>query len=220
MIYKVFFFIPNLIGYLRALLYLSAFIVHTFNYWQLSIILYTIAFLLDELDGRAAKKFNQVTQFGASLDMVLDRCATTGLCLILAQIYPICLVIFIILITLDISSHYYLLSISGKLQTPSHKAVTSWSKNRLLALYYDNKLVFDLLIASNELFYILLYITAYTTGFKITLLGVTFGFWQGFLLITFPLYLLKQTINVLQLIFAARQIALLDLESRKKEKTN
>ncbi|MEC4982897.1 MAG: CDP-alcohol phosphatidyltransferase family protein, partial [Oscillatoria sp. PMC 1076.18] len=92
---KVFFFIPNLIGYLRALLYLSAFTIHSFNYWQLSIILYTIGFLLDELDGRAAKKFNQTTQFGASLDMVLDRCATTGLCLILAQIYPQYSVIFI-----------------------------------------------------------------------------------------------------------------------------
>ena len=54
-----------------------------------------IAFILDEFDGRAARAYNQSSNFGAALDMVADRSATAGLRLILAQLYPQYLLFFI-----------------------------------------------------------------------------------------------------------------------------
>ncbi|MEC4802797.1 MAG: CDP-alcohol phosphatidyltransferase family protein [Jaaginema sp. PMC 1079.18] len=217
---RVFFFAPNLVGYLRALLYLSAFIVHTFNFWQLSIILYTLGFLLDELDGRLAQQFDQKTQFGAALDMVLDRCATTGLCLILAQLYPRFLVIFIVLIALDISSHFYVVLATHLLAKSSHKDGNIWSKNWLVSLYYNQKAFFDALIAGNELFYILLYIQAYGISWQLLVLGIPLNLWQILLGIVFPLYSLKQLINIVQLVLAANQVALMDWQSRVSEKIN
>ena len=103
---RVFLYVPNIIGYVRFILYLASFISHSLNHWQLCISLYAIAFILDEFDGRAARIYNQSSNFGAALDMTADRCATAGLCLILAQLYPNYLVAFIGAIALDVSSHY------------------------------------------------------------------------------------------------------------------
>lgn len=214
----VFFLLPNLIGYIRALLYIAAFGVHLRGQWQLCIALYFLGFLLDELDGRAASQYNQKSNFGAALDMVLDRSATTGLCLILAQLYPAYSLGFILLITLDISSHYYLLAATVILEKSSHKEVESWSSNPLLNLYYGKKIVFDGLIVGNELFYGLLYICYYAPGFLLKLSGINLGVWQLFLLLCLPAYCLKQMVNLIQLQMAARKIAAMDLLSRNGEK--
>ena len=104
---KVLLYIPNLIGYGRFLFYAGSFLAHSLGNWQLCVVLYLVAFILDEFDGRAARAYNQSSNFGAALDMVADRSATAGLCLILAQLYPDYLLIFIGAIALDISSHYY-----------------------------------------------------------------------------------------------------------------
>ncbi|MDJ0707849.1 MAG: CDP-alcohol phosphatidyltransferase family protein, partial [Leptolyngbyaceae cyanobacterium MO_188.B28] len=93
----VFSFIPNVIGYVRIVLYAVGFIAHVVGYWQCCLVFYLVAFFLDELDGLAAKKFNQQSQFGAALDMVTDRAATTGFCLIISQLYPSYLLGFILL---------------------------------------------------------------------------------------------------------------------------
>lgn len=212
---QVFLFIPNLIGYIRACLYLSAFSIHLVGQWQLCIIFYSLGFLLDELDGKASQIFNQRSNFGAALDMVLDRCATLGLCLILAQLYPNYLIVFILLISLDISSHYYLLYANQLVENDNHKDVESWSSNWLLNLYYNKKAFFDLLIVGNEIFYILLYINYYSQGIKLTYIGLNnLGIWQCILFLCVPLYLLKQLINIVQLQSAATKIAAIDLSKR------
>lgn len=58
-------------GYARIVLIL-AFIL-TFNHPWLAVALYLANVSLDELDGRAARQFNQCTNFGGMLDMVTDR---------------------------------------------------------------------------------------------------------------------------------------------------
>ena len=40
-------------------------------------ICYFLSGFLDHFDGHAARKYNQCSQFGATLDMVTDRVATT-----------------------------------------------------------------------------------------------------------------------------------------------
>lgn len=69
-------------------------------------ILYSLSCLLDALDGWAARKFNQATKFGAVLDMVTDRCTTACLLVFLSAAYTNYAVLFQVLISLDLASHY------------------------------------------------------------------------------------------------------------------
>jgi CDP-diacylglycerol--inositol 3-phosphatidyltransferase len=214
---QVFLYVPNLIGYVRFILYLASFISHSLGYWQLCLGLYAIAFILDEFDGRAARAYNQSSNFGAALDMVADRSATAGLCLILAQLYPDYLLAFIGAIALDISSHYYLIYATGMRGSASHKDSAQWSNNGLLKLYYGNKPFMDLLILGNELFYLLLYIDFYLVGMSLNLAGWQTNIWQLALIVCLPIYLLKQTTNILQLQTAGQEIAKLDLDNRESK---
>ena len=213
---KVFLFVPNIIGYIRFIFYLASFVSHSLGNWQLCISFYAIAFILDEFDGRAARAYNQSSNFGAALDMVADRCATAGLCLILAQLYPNYLLFFIGAIALDISSHYYLIYATEMLDKASHKDTSEWSKNGLLKLYYGNKSFMDILILGNELFYILLYFNFYLIGLNFSLGTWILDAWQLLIVICLPIYLLKQATNVLQLQSAAQKIAALDLAKRNE----
>ena len=214
---KVFLYVPNIIGYLRFGFYLASFIAHSLGNWQLCISLYAIAFILDEFDGRAARAYNQSSNFGAALDMVADRSATAGLCLILAQLYPNYLLAFIGAIALDVSSHYYLVYATGILGKTSHKDSAQWSTNGLMKLYYGNKSFMDLLILGNELFYMLLYLNVYLLGINIYFASWQINIWQLLLIICLPIYLLKQVTNVLQLQVSAQKIANLDLINSEKE---
>ena len=213
---KVFLYVPNIIGYARFIFYLASFICHSLNYWQLCIGLYAIAFILDEFDGRAARAYNQSSNFGAALDMVADRSATAGLCLILAQLYPQYSITFIVAITLDISSHYYLIYATGILGKDSHKDSAKWSSNVLLKFYYSKKLFMDLLVLGNELFYIILYLNFYLSIGSFNFGGWQTNIWQLLLIICLPIYLLKQATNIFQLQAAAQEIAQLDLVNSQK----
>ena len=207
---KVFLYVPNIIGYVRFIFYTASFISHSFGNWQLCIGLYAIAFILDEFDGRAARAYNQSSNFGAALDMTADRCATAGLCLILAQLYPNYLLAFIGAIALDVTSHYYLIYATGILGKVNHKDSAQWSTNRLLKLYYGSKTFMDILILGNEVFYILLYLDFYLTGLNFAFGIWNISFWQLLIIISLPIYLLKQITNVLQLQASAREIANID----------
>ena len=213
---KVFLYVPNIIGYVRFIFYLISFISHSLGNWQLCISFYVIAFILDEFDGRAARAYNQSSNFGAALDMVADRSATAGLCLILAQLYPHYLLFFIGAITLDVSSHYYLLYATGMLGTGSHKDSSEWATNGLMKLYYGNKSFMDILILGNELFYILLYLNFYLVELNFTVGIWSLDIWQLLIVICLPVYLLKQATNILQLQNSAQEIALLDLNNRNE----
>ncbi len=213
---QVFLYVPNIIGYLRFGFYFASFISHSLGNWQLCLGLYAIAFILDEFDGRAARAYNQSSNFGAALDMVADRSATAGLCLILAQLYPNYLLAFIGAIALDLSSHYYLIYATGLLGEASHKDSAEWSTNRLIKLYYGSKPFMDLLILGNELFYLLLYLNFYFVGLNFNLTGWNLNLGQLLLIFCLPIYLLKQATNILQLQASAQAIANLDLiESQK-----
>ncbi len=213
---RVFWYVPNIIGYIRVIFYVASFLAHFRGNWQLCLLFYFVGFILDEFDGRAARAFNQSSNFGAALDMVCDRCATAGICLILAQLYSAYSVVFIVAIALDVSSHYYLIYATGMLGKASHKDSADWSENSLLRLYYGNKSFMDLLILGNELFYLLLYFAYYGANITVAVGDRSFALAQIALYLCLPIYLLKQITNVLQLQSAAKQIASLDAVDREK----
>ncbi|MGD1920927.1 MAG: CDP-alcohol phosphatidyltransferase family protein [Pleurocapsa sp.] len=213
---KVFLFVPNLIGYARFIFYLVAFVSHSMGSWQLCMGFYAIAFILDEFDGRAARAYNQSSNFGAALDMVADRSATAGLCLILAQLYPKYLLFFIIAIALDVSSHYYLIYATGMLGKASHKDSAQWSNNGLMKLYYGNKTFMDILILGNELIYILLYLNFHLIDWSFKTNNFDLNILSLLIIFCLPIYVLKQATNFLQMQNAAQEIAKIDLKENNQ----
>jgi len=214
---KVFLFIPNLIGYARFIFYLISFACHSFGNWQLCLGFYAIAFILDEFDGQAARAYNQSSNFGAALDMVADRSATAGLCLILAQLYPSYLLAFIGAIALDLSSHYYLIYATGMLGKSSHKDSADWANNSLMRLYYGSKPFMDVLILGNEIFYLLLYLNFYLVSWTVSFSSLNIYPLQLALIICAPVYILKQFTNIFQLQNSAQEIGRLDLISHEEQ---
>ena len=79
---KVFFFVPNLIGYLRMACSIVSYLVAR-DYPALCLVLYTVSFILDAADGMAARALDQCSHFGAILDMLTDRASTAGFLVVL-----------------------------------------------------------------------------------------------------------------------------------------
>ncbi|KAH9679189.1 CDP-diacylglycerol--inositol 3-phosphatidyltransferase 1 [Citrus sinensis] len=134
---SVYLYIPNIIGYVRVLLNCIAFYL-CFSDKRVFSVLYFISFVCDAIDGWCARKFNQVSTFGAVLDMVTDRISTACLLVILSQVYRPGLV-FVSLLALDIGSHWlqmYSTFLTGKTNHKDVKDSTNW----LFKAYYGNRM--------------------------------------------------------------------------------
>jgi CDP-diacylglycerol--inositol 3-phosphatidyltransferase len=86
---NVLLYIPNIIGYLRVIftLFSLTLMICLPSHWVAAILLYVASFVGDLFDGMAARKFDQCSTFGGLLDMVTDRCSTTGLLCVLSKEY-------------------------------------------------------------------------------------------------------------------------------------
>ncbi|CAG8492995.1 2320_t:CDS:2 [Cetraspora pellucida] len=209
---NVFLFVPNVIGYTRVILAILSLYYMPFSPWK-CMGLYTISCLLDAVDGNAARYFDQCSKFGAVLDMVTDRSTTTCLLCYLSSVYPLWTIVFQLLISLDLSSHYMHMYSSLTAGASSHKKISKSSNRMLRAYYSDNRILFAV-CAFNELFFVALYLLSFEDD-------PTFPEWS-----IFPLYLLafgsspicaiKQVINIIQLVGASQNLAKADVEDRNK----
>lgn len=200
----VFFFIPNLIGYVRVMTAIMSFLTMSRHpVWTL--ILYGISGFLDAFDGYAARRLDQGTSFGAALDMVTDRCATSSLICYLCVVYPQYCMFYQLLVSLDLSSHYMHMCAMLSSGSSSHKNVGK--KSKLLELYYTNRKVLFVVCLVNELFYMASYLHYH--GF----------FWMGTLLgwISAPIWFFKQVANFVQLKNASLILAERDALGRSLE---
>lgn len=152
----IYLYVPNLIGYLRLILVILA---GFFSYdWRVFIPCYLVSFTLDFFDGFFARKLQQTSQFGALLDMFVDRGSITTLFCVLSSLYPQLSLVFILFAFFDITSHlvrvYYTLY-AGK---TSHKQVDRKSTPLPLYLYYTNRIFMGFLCIGHEIFFCLLYL--------------------------------------------------------------
>lgn len=211
----IFIFIPNLIGYSRVFFALASLF---YMQWhpKYCTVLYCLSCLLDALDGVAARRYGQTSRFGAVLDMVTDRCTTSCLICYLCVAYPTYAIVFQMLVSLDLASHYmhmYAMLTSG---STSHKKVgkESWILNQ----YYTNNKVLFTFCAFNELFFVGLYLFSFPLKSPPNLgyiYGVPLSYATIILIITFPLWLGKQIINGIQMYRAALILAETDVEERR-----
>ncbi|KAG9440638.1 hypothetical protein H6P81_020803 [Aristolochia fimbriata] len=213
---SVYLYIPNIIGYLRVILNCVAFAL-CFENKKLFAVLYFISFVGDGLDGWFARKFNQVSTFGAVLDMVTDRVSTACLLVVLSQIYRPGLV-FLSLLALDIASHWfqmYSTFLSGKASHKDVKDSTSW----LFRIYYGNRLFLAFCCVGSEVLYIILFLLAENQSED--LIVVLLSAVKQVSLVSFLTVLaflgwgIKQLVNFIQLKTAADVCVLYDLKREK-----
>ncbi|KAG8460662.1 hypothetical protein KFE25_011437 [Diacronema lutheri] len=204
---SVYFFVPNLIGYVRVALNFVA-LHYALSDYRVSLACYAASALLDAADGYAARALGQSSLFGTVLDMVTDRTATACLCVVLAHLYPAYLVHFCALITLDIFSHWAHVYASALTMAATHKSST----NLIVRLYYHKPVLFCV-CAGNELFYMFLYLHAFAPGPVVTTLDVPFfarpvrcTATAAAVLAVAPVFAFKQLTNVLQMVIAFADI--------------
>jgi len=167
-----------------------------------------LAFAGDVVDGYVARAFNQSSKFGGILDMVTDRVSTCGLLVTLSNLYPLYGIHFTLLIVLDIASHWFhVMSVSSH-----HKSKEALKhRNPLLQWYYSIYPFFGYCCVGTEFYYILLYVYKFYRVpwiYQILAYGC------------FPACVLKQVVNVIQLISAADAIAEVDARDREQSKDN
>ncbi|KAJ7452485.1 phosphatidylinositol synthase [Mycena galericulata] len=215
---NVFLFVPNLIGYTRVIL--AGLSLHFMSYHPIyCTVAYCVSCLLDAVDGQAARALNQTSQFGAVLDMVTDRCTTSCLLCYLSSAYPYYALYFQFLIALDFSSHYMHMYSSLVTGQRSHKLVRG-EVSMILWWYYNDPLTLFMICAGNELFFVSLYLMKWTVT-PISLLedmpwvsALTYA--QLFALCSFPVFAIKNVINVVQLWKASKILVGVDIKERQE----
>ncbi|KAI9907249.1 hypothetical protein PsorP6_016629 [Peronosclerospora sorghi] len=228
----VFLYVPNLIGYARVLLSLFSLSVALTDY-KTSVLCYALSFTCDYFDGFFARLCNQCTSkhfrsyvrmwnmmtndrmegssFGAVLDMVTDRCSTAGLLVILSHLYPQYMLIFMYLLILDFSSHWYHMYSSR-----GHHKLVSTERNWLLRFYYGCYPFFGFCCVGTELCYILLYVLHFNPTVLLPIINVPVM--QLCYYVCLPACVCKNLINVAQLCSAAHSIAAKDVSLANKPK--
>lgn len=207
---NIFIFVPNIIGYARIVLAIISFYFMPTNY-IIACTCYIVSALLDAFDGHAARYFDQSTKFGAMLDQLTDRCGTMGLVTVLAHFYPKYSFLLIMSMCIDIACHWIFLHTSILQGKSSHKFV-DMSENPIMNLYYTNKTVLFVMCAGNEAFYASLYLLHFTEGPII----VGLGLFKIILFLSAPICILKTGISILHCIVASKNLAIIDVNERKK----
>lgn len=200
-------YVPNLIGYARICCMIGSFYFAQSNI-KLAMTLYIMNFAGDAVDGFFARLLKQSSKFGAALDMLTDRVSTAGLCAFLAVIYPNEAFFFVMLIALDIFSHWFH-------QTAAKGHHKDEQGNLILRMYYGCYPIFGFLCLSQEFYYMSRWVMWFYPDLMIPIPGYpeSLALKSVVSFVLFPGCMLKQVVNVAQLWNAGE--SLIDQESPK-----
>lgn len=211
---SIYLYIPNIIDYFRFVFMIISF-YFSYSNPTLFLIFYFLSFALDFFDGQAARRLNQCSRLGSCLDMIVDRLSTMGLLYILGTLYPLYNFVFLLLIILDIGSHWLqsyssliFMMYNKDLKLVNHKMLKE--KYYLLDVYYKNGVVLFSCCLGAEMFLLGLY----WIYFNSHILG--FGLFKLIFFISFIVYIYKQFMSVLQILSAANRIVLIDEEEKNE----
>ncbi|ANQ09493.1 synthase [Plasmodium coatneyi] len=203
---SVYFYIPNIIGYIRVILALCGFMICRKNLILFGV-LYGTSQILDAFDGWTARKFNQTSVFGQILDQITDRLSTTLLYLLNGNVYDEYIIAIGLIMIADIGGHYFHSSSCAIAGNKTHKKIEKG--NRLLKLYYERPVVMVICIIAYESFWFAAYM------FKVTPKNdVLHKIAHYALLGSSPLAAFKMFTNISQGIHGVK--CLVDMDNKKK----
>ncbi|ETP48686.1 hypothetical protein, variant [Phytophthora nicotianae P10297] len=143
--------------------------------------------------------------------MVTDRCSIAGLLVVLSHLYPQYMLVFMYLLILDFSSHWYHMYSSR-----GHHKVVAAERNFLLRFYYGCYPFFGFCCVGTELFYILLYVLHFDPTLLIPFINVPVM--QLCYYVCLPACVCKNITYVAQLCSAAYSVAAEDVALANKAK--
>lgn len=217
---QVLIYIPNIIGYTRVAFALISFVLLLVSpsYWRWGIAFYLANFAGDLFDGWAARRWNQCSSWGSVLDMVTDRCGTTGFLYVLGNqsSYVSMRLSCLGLLILDVASHWVQMHSSLALGV-HHKSIEgNQKKNILVRWFYQHYAFFGYLCVGAEFTYICGYIVVLgheenglVHDWECTLAQIV-------LLLSSPGWCAKQIVNIAQLASSAYAIAEFDAQQTIK----
>eukprot|EP01006_Ploeotia_vitrea_P067447 TRINITY_DN97292_c0_g1_i1.p1 TRINITY_DN97292_c0_g1~~TRINITY_DN97292_c0_g1_i1.p1 ORF type:complete len:213 (+),score=94.49 TRINITY_DN97292_c0_g1_i1:46-684(+) len=204
MVNKVFFYIPNLIGYARIVFAVLS-VQKAFVDWQASVFFYFLSQGMDAIDGVAARHFNQSSRFGAVLDMLCDRMTSVALLVVLAIMYTEWWGTFTALIVLDLVAHWLQMYSALSRNQSTHKG----SLNPIIRFYYSFPTLF-LTCSGDQFFFMGLYMLRHSEGMLVSvpmLAAEPIGAIRLLVYVCFPISLFKQLTNVIQMFQSMSEIA-------------
>ena len=195
----------------------------------IAILLYVSSFVGDLVDGMIARKLSQTSEFGGLLDMVTDRCSTLGLLFVLGCTkyytkldttlgFPIYKLTFLVLTLLDISSHWCQMYSTSKLNLHHKSDSGNADRNFLVRWFYHYYYFFGYLCVGAEFTYILLYLLPHLEKENMDSNGFYHTVAKYALYGCVPGCVMKQAVNVMQLLSACYAVAKHDADSNNKNK--
>ena len=175
------------------------------------VISYFISFNLDAFDGEVARKFNQKSKLGATLDMVTDRISTAGLLCVLSGFYREWSTAFVYLIMLDVGSHWLQTHSAFLVDVKSDNHKNLEEKFWILNFYYKNRYGLGIVCLGAEIFLLMLYYLHFNMWLWDNLI------FKLFLFVNFAIYALKQFISIVQIFGASGRIANFDAKLATEE---
>lgn len=219
MAWPIYLYAPNIVGYVRVGLCMWAFrpaCCFEAKGWFSAC--YLASFYCDYLDGRFAVWFDQKSTFGAVLDMLTDRMSTAGLLMLLSHLYPAYFGFFLLLLALDVTSHWMQMYSSFLLGLGSHKSVTS-RDGWLVRQYYGSRAFMGYCCVGAEVLYLALYWLHEPALRHTSTVEVGVGVAEMILYLAIPGWAVKQVVNVVQLKSGADICVNYDLEKEKPKST-
>lgn len=195
---SVFLYWPNIIDYIRVIAFIIGLNIAKQNP-MLGVILFTIAGLLDAIDGAVARKFNQESNLGVIMDYAIDRIIVAGFYIGITTLYPAYWIVFFLLLSLDMGSHLFYLNVTRLEGKASHK-LTQVTDPWLLRLYYKPKVLFATCLLHDYFFGALFFAHLYPMSPILIL----------FFVITVPAFAFKTLVHVVTLIHAAQRTVNID----------
>lgn len=131
--------------------------------------------------------------------------STAVLLVVLALQYPSMWALFAFLIVLDIVSHWFQMYCKLAQNKTTHKG----SANPLLNFYYTFPYALLVHCVGNEAFFIALYLLSFPSPYTDLIKTIAH--------ISFPIFFMKQFMNVVQLVDAATEIADMDIKAAQAQ---
>jgi CDP-diacylglycerol--inositol 3-phosphatidyltransferase len=201
-------FIPNIIGYIRFILGVIAFI--NFNHPICFISSYGLSYFLDWTDGWFARRYNQCSEFGAMLDMITDRLCTITLLIMLSHQYPAYMAYFLFMAVLDMTSHWLQTTSCKMAGAASHKGNSD--EPFLVSLYYKVPYLLLVCVAGAEIYILMIYLHAfYPSMSRCICCKIIF-------VLSALIFHFKQAINVAQLMGSVKRLIKISEDERAKAK--
>ncbi|XP_078360759.1 uncharacterized protein LOC144645153 isoform X2 [Oculina patagonica] len=164
---KIYFFVPNLIGYVRIVLNLAAFYFMLHKPFLTIILHFTGGILLDVADGVSARYFNQCSSYGDLLDFLVDRCGRIGMMMALCVFYPQYLFALQLLVCLEVAggiSNHYRCSLMTDPSLPSDNYEKAHCYGPWLLRNYFQEPFLTLVIIGQDVCVAMLYLLHFSPG--------------------------------------------------------